>query len=117
MVPTLDANFFDVASAWRTRDIVRSEDSSCQAPLSSGQVRRRQHESGAVQLGFVRESPSLYPLPRKRRASGRGNSRSRFAACKCVFKQSLVGQRHFVVCQHLYVSLASATAGLVPAEQ
>jgi hypothetical protein len=66
MVPTLDANFFDAASAWRTRDTtVRSEDSSCQAPLPSGQV-RRQHESGAVQLGFVRESPLPYPLPRKR---------------------------------------------------
>jgi hypothetical protein len=50
MVPTLDANFFDAASGWRTRDIVRSEDSSCQAPLPSGQARWRQHESGAVQL-------------------------------------------------------------------
>jgi hypothetical protein len=36
MVPTLDANFFDAASAWRTRDIVRSEASSCQAPLRPG---------------------------------------------------------------------------------
>jgi hypothetical protein len=36
MVPTFDANFFDAASAWRTRDIVRSEDSSCQRGFRPG---------------------------------------------------------------------------------
>jgi hypothetical protein len=36
MVPTLDANFFAAASAWRMRDIVRSEDSSCQRRFRPG---------------------------------------------------------------------------------
>jgi hypothetical protein len=39
MVPTLDANFFDAASAWRTRDIVRSEDSSCQGKPGGGSTK------------------------------------------------------------------------------